>query len=114
FPRQLAEVARAFAQSSGPVGLALEDIKRRNGSRRIGRRQSDAENKAGTEVSEIFDEAAIACDIAPAASERLAQRAHVHVDTARRQVVGLADAASRSAKNSERMRLVDHKQQIMS
>ena len=59
---------------------------------------------------EVFHEFFAPGNIAAATCERLAQRAHPHVDVSTIDVEVLADSAPRLAENADRVRLVDHKE----
>ena len=66
-----------------------------------------AEHEARGGVLQVLDQGLAAGDVAAAAAERLAERAHPDVDVGGRNVEMLADAAAVRAQHADRMGFVD-------
>src|SRR5256885_2040653 len=79
----------------------------------VERGQADAEEEAGRRVGEVVAQGPAPGDIAAAARQRLAQRAHPEIDVVAVDRKMLAEAAPGRAEDAERMRLVDHEEGLM-
>jgi hypothetical protein len=83
-----------------------QKIQSRRAHRRRGRRRGGRVDEAAAPVDQQIDQLARAADVSAAAAERLAQRAHLHIDFAGEAEL-IRETASMLADHADSMRLIE-------